>query len=303
MIPWLSVGLIVAALLLFRGLLLETPWLPALLLSMGFAAGAAVGGIGLWQFLLAALARPEHPLRGRLRARLFPSLLPHWRQGIVRRVPPGKPYEGVVGERRFVQALRRSRAPGYVLYRLRQRPGDDVDVVVVGPSGIWVSEVKYWSGWIVSQNGGWSREKTYYAPGGRLVTEPREVSQPPDQQWKRMADDVAETLRRRDGQLLARIPSLTQIRGGLAFTHDEASYEIAEDCPFAWGRIGLWEEQLADAPRLADLRERDVLQVLDALLGRHSEFSEQNEVLSMEAYAEDLVRAAEARLADWIRGH
>lgn len=299
MIPWLSVGLIVAVLTFLGGLLSSTAWLSALLLSMGFAAGAAVGGIGLWQFLLAAPARPEHPLHGRLRARLFPSLLPRWRQGLVGRFPPGKPYEGVVGERRFVQALQRSKAQGYILYRLRQRPGDDVDAVVVGPSGVWVFEVKYWSGRIVWQNGRWYREKSYYAPGGRLVTEPREVPQPPDQQWRRMADDVAETLRRRDRQLLARIPSLAQIRGGLAFTHDEASYEIAADCPFAWGRIGLWQQQLAKAPRLDGLRERDVLQALDALLARHSEFGEQSEVLSMEAYAEDLVRGAEARLAAW----
>jgi hypothetical protein len=114
-----------------------------------------------------------------------------------------------------------------------------------------------------------------------------------------MADDVAETLRRRDRQLLARIPSLTQIRGGLAFTHDEASYEIAADCPFAWGRIGLWQQQLAKAPRLDGLRERDVLRVLDALLARHSEFGGQSEVLSMEVYAEDLVRGVEARLTAW----
>jgi hypothetical protein len=301
MIPWLSVALIVAVLLLLSGLLLETPWLSALLMSMGLAVSAAVGGIGFWQFLLAAPTRPEHPLHGRLRARLFPSLLPRWRQGLVGRFPPGKPYEGVVGERRFVQALQRSKAPGYILYRLRQRPGDDVDVVVVGPSGVWVFEVKYWSGRIVWKNGGWYREKSYYAPGGRLVTEPREVSQPPDQQWRRMADDVAETLRRRGRQLLARIPSLIQIRGGLAFTHDKASYEIATDCPFAWGGIGLWQQQLAKTPGLDGLGERDILQVLDALLARHSEFNGQGDVLSMEAYAEDLIRGVEARLAAWTR--
>jgi hypothetical protein len=300
-IPWLSLGLIVTVLTFLGGLLLRPAWLSVLLLLLGFAAAAAVGGAGLWQFLLAVPRRPEHPLRGRLRARLFPSLLPRWRQGLVGRFPAGKPYEGVVGERRLVQALQRSNAQGYILYRLRQRPGDDVDVVVVGPSGVWVFEVKYWSGRIVWQNGQWYREKSYYASGGRLVTEPREVSQPPDQQWRRMADDVAETIRRRDRQLLARIPSLTEIRGGLAFTHDEASYEIAADCPFAWGTIGPWQQQLAKAPRLAGLRERDVLQVLDALLARHSEFSEQIEVLSMEVYAEDLLRGVEARLAAWTR--
>jgi len=301
LIPWLSVGLIVAVLSFLGGLLLRTAWLSVLLLLLGFAAGIAVGGIGLWQFVLAVPARPEHPLRGHLRVRLFPSLLPRWRQGFAGRFPAGKPYEGVVGERRFVQALQRSKAQGYILYRLRQRQGDDVDVVVVGPSGVWVFEVKYWSGRIVWQNGRWYREKSYYAPGGRLVTEPREVSQPPEQQWRRMADDVVETLRRRDGRLLARIPSLAQIRGGVAFTHDGASYEIAADCPFAWGTVGPWQQQLAKAPRLAGLRERDILEVLDALLDRHSEFGEQSEVLSMDVYARDLVRGVEARLAAWAR--
>jgi hypothetical protein len=300
-LPWLAVGLIVTVLAILGGLLLSTASLSTVLILMGCAVGAAVGGAGLWQFLLEVPMRPAHPLHGRLRTRLFPSLLPRWRQGLVGRFPPGKPYEGVVGERRFVQALQRSKAQGYILYRLRQRHGDDVDAVVVGPSGVWVFEVKYWSGRIVWQDGQWYREKTYYAPGGRLVTEPREVSQPPDHQWQRMADDVIETLRRRDRQLLARIPSLARIRGGLAFTHDGASYEIAADCPFAWGKIGLWQQQLAKAPRLAGLHERDLLLVIDALLARHSEFGEQSEALSMEVYAKDLVQGVEARLATWTR--
>jgi hypothetical protein len=302
-LPWLLVALAVGSLLLVGGLLLEATWLSPLLVVLGLAAGGAGGGVGLWQFTLTAPRRPEHPLRGRQRARLFPSLLPPWRQGLGGRFPAGKPYEGVVGEREFVQAIQRLAARGYLLYRLRQRQGDDVDVVVVGPSGVWVFEVKYWSGRIVWQRGQWYREKSYYAPGGRPVTEPREVSQPPDQQWRRMADDVAETLRRRDPQLVAQFPSLTQIRGGLAFTHPEASYEIAPDAPFAWGTIGYWQQQVGKAQALAGLRERDVLRVLDALLTRHSNISEESEVLPMDLYAEDLARGREARLAAWARGH
>jgi hypothetical protein len=277
-------------------------WPAAAAMLAGLAIGAAAAATLLWRVVLSTPQPPAHPLRAPLRTRLFPPLLPRWCEGLQGRLPEEMPYEGAKGEYDFVaEMVRLPGVPGYLVYRLRQRPGDDVDVVAVGPWGVWVFEVKYWSGRITWRPGGWHREKSYYAPGGHPVTENKEISQPPDEQWQRMSDDVAETLRRRVGRLLVSVPGLMAIGGGLAFTHPEATYDIAPGCPCAWATIGGWKQQLARAPSIPGLTERAQLQILDALLARHREIGGTGETLSMEAYAAQWIRHVENNLAAWLR--
>jgi hypothetical protein len=214
------------------------------------------------------------------------------------------PYEGARGEYAFVSQLARlRRGRNFLLYRLRQRPGDDVDVVVVGPAGVWVFEVKYWSGHITWEANGWHREKSFYAPGGKQVTESREISQPPDEQWQRMAVDVAETIRRREPRILAHVPEVARIKGGLAFTHPKASYDIAPGSPFVWRTTAGWRQQLSRARALPGMTERAELRILDALLSRHREFAETNETLPMDVYADQLVAQVERGLVAWLRAN
>lgn len=276
----------------------------SLLSCLTMASMAGMGLVGVtwfWQAVVRAPKLPAHPLRGSLKAHLFPLLLPLWRdrlQGALK-VPD---YEGAVGERDFVRQLvilpERST---YIVYRLQQRPGDDVDVTVVGPRGVWVFEVKYWSGKIAWRSGQWAREKSYYAPGRVWTTEPVEITQPPDRQWQRMADDVAETLRRRAAWLVARQSAAAQVRGGLAFTHPKALYDIAPGCPVVWGPTSSWMVRVTTAPIISGLGERDVLQILDALLARHRQVAGDGVTRSMDGLAEDIARQAETRLMAWIQ--
>jgi hypothetical protein len=185
---------------------------------------------------------------------------------------------------------------------LQQRPGDDVDVMLVGPKGVWVFEVKYWSGKISYRHGRWSHVKSYYKPGGVPVTEVKEVEQPPDQQWRRMADDVAETLRRHAPRLVAALPVVAEIKGGLVFTHPEAAYDITRDCPCAWGNIADWIRHLGSAPAIAGLNERVVLQILDVLLARHQQVNGNGVTISMDVQATELDQKTEARLREWCEG-
>jgi hypothetical protein len=294
----IAASMLFAAGLFFAGM----PGWPAAAMLAGLASGGTATAMWLWRVVLSAPRPPAHPLRAPLKAHLFPPLLPRWYEGLQGRLPEEMPYEGAKGEYDFVaQMVRLASVPGYLVYRLRQRPGDDVDVVAVGSWGVWVFEVKYWSGRITWRPGGWHREKSYYAPGGHPVTENKEISQPPDEQWQRMGADVAETLRRRVGRLLASVPALVRIGGGLAFTHPEAIYDIAPDCPSAWATIGGWKQQLARAPSIPGLTERAQLQVLDALLARHLEIGGLGETLSMDAYAAQWIRHVENNLAAWLR--
>lgn len=302
--PRLATGSIVAAVLFLAGLLLrgEQEWLASLLMLMGVAGGGLVGTIWLWKAIILSPKPPQHPLREPLKSKLFPPLLPPWREGLRGQLPTRAPYEGFTGENDFVGSLQRLQGDSsYIIYRLRQRLGDDVDVTVVGPKGVWVFEVKYWSGRISWRDGEWSHEKSYYRRGGNLVTESLEIGQPPDQQWQRMADDVAETLRRRTPRLVARLPALIQIRGGLVFTHPDASYDIAQGCPCAWGSIDFWIRRLAGAPVIASMNEHVILHALDALLARHRQVSEDRMTTPMDTYAAQLIKKAEARLAEWMR--
>jgi hypothetical protein len=293
-----GIVLLFAAGLLFAG---TGGWPAAALLLAGLALAGTGVGAWVWPGILFAARRPAHPLHGPLKARLFPPLLPRWYDGLRGRLPVELPYEGARGEYEFVSQLARPRgARSFLLYRLRQRPGDDVDVAVVGPYGVWVFEVKYWSGHIAWGPDGWHREKSYYARGGQPVTESREISQPPDEQWRRMAVDVAETLRRREPRLISAIPALARIGGGLAFTHPRATYDIAPGPPFAWQTSGGWKQQLSRAAAISGMTERAELRILDALLARHREFADTDETLSMATYASQLVQQVEKGLAAWV---
>lgn len=174
---------------------------------------------------------------------------------------------------------------------------------MVGPKGIWVFEVKYWSGEITWQNGRWSRKKAYYETGRIPVEETIEVNQPPDQQWRRMVDEVTKILRQQARQLVFTTPDLVKIQGGLVFTHPKATYHIPrQGLFFEWGDSAFWAEQLKTAPLVADLSERKILQVVEVLLARHQELNKSNfATYSMVARAEQLIQEAETKLGAWAR--
>jgi hypothetical protein len=232
---------------------------------------------------------PPHPIQTSLVA----PLLPHWRDGMRGSLPDEQAYQGAPGEYEFINRLLRLEDEAYLAYRLQQRPGDDVDVITVGPKGVWVFEVKYMSGEITYQEGKWSRQKSYYLPGGKQVTEQRKFNEPPDQQWHRMVRDVAETLRRQVPDLVARLPQVTKIRGGLVFTHPEAAYNIPTESSINWGTIPFWIKKYNLAFEIPGMDERSALQILEALLARHRQVSGEKTIRSMASYARRLIEKAE----------
>jgi Nuclease-related domain len=138
----------------------------------------------------------------------------------------------------------------------------DADVIVVGPTGIWVWEVKHWSGEITCQHGQWRREKTYRGPRGSLIRE-YQVHRPFDKQWVKEADSVKETLRRR----LPRSPNLHEaVDGGLVFTHAGLSLDADDSCE-AWvytPRSSV--ETLRCSSEIPDFTMHKRLHAIDALL-------------------------------------
>jgi hypothetical protein len=226
-------------------------------------------------------------------------LLALWRERLIGQLPP-MAYEGAAGEYEFIRYLGKIDDGSVLIYRLQQRPSDDLDVTVVGPRGVWVFEVKFWSGAVSWKAGRWARgEKTFRARGGALETQERPIGEPPDQQWRRMVEDVMRTLQMRAGRAVRVIPALAVVHGGLVFSHPQVDLRIS-GAPFNWGGIRDWMQTYHRAAWLPGLSERQLYEVLDALLLRHRQVSGESASFSMDDYAQLLVQQAEARLVERV---
>jgi hypothetical protein len=84
----------------------------------------------------------------------------------------------------------------------------DTDVLVLGPSGIWIFEVKYWNGTISRTNGVWARRNMY--------GQTKRYEKGPDEQWLDQKEEVSKTIRM---HLSTKVWPDALIRGGIVFAH------------------------------------------------------------------------------------
>jgi predicted alpha/beta hydrolase family esterase len=139
----------------------------------------------------------------------------------------------------------------------------DVDVLLVGPNGIWLLECKHWAGEIKCHAGNWSHTNMYYGKGGSLKEKTTEHTQDPDDQWLSERDSVIETLRRR----LPGLPWLTEhVRGGVVFTHPDAELKIDRSTRAACGRPAAWLKRIRQTLPIKEMGLPEQLQIIDALL-------------------------------------
>ncbi len=276
---------------------------PVLCLS-GIGAGLVLGGFILYSPRLRPPAPPPNPLQ-QASASEIPALLANWQKSmqvdpsVDKTEPP--PDEGYTGERYLVQSLEQLPIHGYILHRLVQKEGDDLDVIAVCQTGIWLFEVKYWKGSIFRNKGQWTKEKTYLGRGGVERTSVRQVSQPPEMQWQRMRDDLIYTLNRQAPGLIKRYPALTRIQGGVVFAHPEAEMFIPPGAGFSWGNLPFWLQKFQEAPpEPLFTDERLVLTVVEVLLRRHQRVLGQPASRSMLKIAEKLVAQSDQRLQSLV---
>ncbi len=280
-------------------------------------AGMLVVAFALLGLILGSKpSRPENPLGNdpqsgptQLRQQLFPDLTPRWLDGLAAPVPTdpqvvrwakesGK--HGLIGEFKLVRALAAALPPEYfILHGLMQNYGDDMDVLVVGPCGIWLFEAKYLNAQISYQDSLWRFRKTD-PKTGQVVD--LDLGEAPDQQWVRMRDEIRRTLAYRGRNLVRQLPALGEIQGGIVFTHPQASYQIEKSPPFAWGLIPGWVQMVLNAPPVPGMDLRVQLQLLDLLLLRHQEVNPGRQVVSMAAQADRVIGEAKSRIETWARG-
>jgi hypothetical protein len=253
---------------------------------------------------------PLHPLR----SGIFPDLRISWMKGLegglkseVSDHPDHynkseKDY-GAQGERDFIRRLMEVCCEAdFVIARSMQRPKEDVDVILIGNKGIWVFEVKHWSGKIYWDDRGWRREQTYYKRGGAEVTKKPEVSEPPDEQWIRAAAEVSQTIQNRAADVLKHYPELEKVRGGIVFTKEDAVFKFQPGRPIFWGPLNFWIKTIQEIEPKFELDTRSSLQLVEALINRHHELASPRKLRSMRTYAQGVVQETEKQLEAWVQG-
>ena len=136
-------------------------------------------------------------------------------------------------------------------------PGLDIDVLVRGPTGIWLLESKYYVGIVRYKDGKWQHIKS----GGEEALDLTE-------QWERERDAALEVLEEA-GLLREHLWLRPAVRGGVAFTHGQVETDIDESCPIAWNIPWGWVEVITTAKAWPKLSLEMRLKVIDAFLERH----------------------------------
>jgi len=304
-------GFLMASLLLVLGLLV----LPGLVLivELGdirgplfcFAPLLILGGLTGWGIIIVLWIwqrddKEPNPPKNPLKSGVIYPLYPLWREGLRGELPGIKPHAGATGEYHFITRLLSLEENFFILYSIQQRYGEDIDVTLVGPIGIWVFEVKYLKGLVRWKEGEWTQIQSNSRLNPRSKTKIIKPDQEFDVQWKRAAGDVSETIRRRAPKLVSRLPKVTVIRGGIVFSHPQGRYEIQPGCPFNWGIIPFWMDKLRTVPILPGMDDHAIMQVFDALLLRHRQIVPMDKVHSMKSYADKIVVDAEDYLGNWV---
>lgn len=257
--------------------------------AAGISVGLVLAAIWLWLAKFNVPQPPQHPLK----SNLVKSPYPAWQKALKGKLPDKLETQGARGEHNFVRRMAHELGSShFIIYRLQQKQGDDIDVTIVGPTGIWVFEVKYWSGTIKWDNGQWKRIQ----PNNPHPI----INQPPDEQWQRMAADVAKTIRIQAPQLPARFLNAIGIKGGIAFTLPSARIDISPGLPVQWGTMIDWVKRLKTTPQIPGWDDSVTFTVLDALLKRHHQVLSTTNNRSMETTARSLMQQMEKDLQSWI---
>ena len=130
----------------------------------------------------------------------------------------------------------------------------DTDVLLLGPNGIWIFEVKYWKGTVFKQNGSW-----YTVPWhGKGKTDQRS----PDEQWLQQKEEISKTIR-------IQLPNVSWqaelIQGGVVFAHQNSRIGQIDHPQADCGKPRAWHKRINDTKPLKDFTLSRRLQILDAL--------------------------------------
>lgn len=244
-----------------------------------------------WNFLQEAFSSGPKPQR----ARVAISLADLWWQSLAPETLSIEKH-GDRGEVDFLGQLARVLPDSWLAVRGLLTSAhilSDTDVLLLGPSGIWIFEVKHWSEVILKKNGVW---KQIHRNRPEVIH-----TQAPDEQWLFQRDEILKTIEMRLPHL-AWTSSL--LRGGVVFSHPRAqiSRDNIEGNTAAYGSAGAWVEAARRSPPDERFTLEVQLEILDALIlwARRNE-RQSVEYLSAKEKALQLYEEAAAQLREYVR--
>jgi len=174
----------------------------------------------------------------------------------------------------------------------------DTDVLLLGPNGIWVFEVKYWSGTISKHDGVWAQEKKYFQKGGLPAREKVPHQSGPDEQWLNQKNEIAKTLKLR---LPSKVGLSEMIKGGIVFAHQNVSLGQIAHPAAAYGKTGAWHRRIKETKPINGFTMDDRLQVLDALV-QYANLHEREmvKIVSASKSAERLYKEVSSALREYV---
>ena len=122
----------------------------------------------------------------------------------------------------------------------------------------------------------------------------------PDEQWRRMRDEVLAYLEANASSVLKKAPVIGNIQGGIVFSNPHARVEIDRSAPFRYGTIEQWITAYQAAPRLKDMTPGRTLQLLETLLKRHQSFYPDAPLHSMKDAIPKVLTEVERGIQGWI---
>jgi hypothetical protein len=192
----------------------------------------------------------------------------------------------------FLALLARSLSDSYSAQSL-----SDTDELLIGPSGIWIFTVKYWSGTIVKAEGTWKQIHTVRDKIWRKRLEEITHEPGPDGQWLQQKHEVAKTLEK---QLPERAWILNLIQGGVVFSHPKVNLDKKriQGNNASYGLPKAWAERIRRAQPVDGFTLDMQLEILDVLAepGRQQIVSAKDEAERLYRKAVEELRAYVAKM-------
>jgi hypothetical protein len=255
---------------------------------------------------------PLHPFRfGPNKQRIYPDLRTKWMDGLsgdIEKQIPDYPDEsrnfeidyGAEGERIFIQRLNEILDNHtFAIARFLKNPREDIDLIVIGPKGIWVFEVKHWSGEIYWDDQGWRRVQTYHELGGIELVKQTDIHKTPDQQWIRSAEQVRNLLHSHAPEVLSHFPELKQVKGGIVFTKENSTLNFQPGRTVFWGTLDFWIKIIHQTKTKINLDNRNALKLVEIFLEHQQTLNPGRVTRSMQKFAQVIVQEANERLRAW----
>jgi hypothetical protein len=304
--PLILLGL---AAILFSGLWLTNSWISLLCLFFPPVIAGAMAALGYWQVFPGKPTPPEQPLeqaKGKgytstIKTKLFPNVVPAWWKGLAaNHIPYHEEAEqmaaqtgkwGLIGEFLFIRELERFiGSDTLILHSVMPKRKDDLDVVVIGPKGIWYFEIKYINADFEWCDGTW---RIWQKNQGVRAMEPSPMFEYPDAQWERMRKEALAVLDAKSAMVL-------EIKGGIVFAHPDATYHIQGPASFRCGILPEWIKAYVEAPVLSGMTPEAILHFTETLLKRHQQLNPGMELFSMYYYISDVIGNADKKIRKWI---